>query len=77
MDTIKELEEKQFIKDCPHVNLVIEDSFPSYGTRKIVFRCSRCGLDLLGYVIEDNKSYLSYVRACVDACHGNRKIEEE
>ena len=52
---------RQFIKDCPHLEVKIEDCTIGFGHRKITLRCSRCGLNLLTYFIDGSMSYLSYV----------------
>ena len=73
---IKELREKQekeidkFIEECPHLDVSIEDT--SFGNRRdITIRCNRCRLNLAGYFVSRNQSYMSYVRDCVAKYPGN------
>ncbi len=72
MDSMKELQEKQckereeFVNDCPHSDVKVEDCSEGFRKRSITLRCVRCRLNLVGYVIDGDLSYLSYVRDCVN-----------
>lgn len=71
MDSIEELKKKheeetaQFIEDCPHPEVLIEDTSVGSRQRNITIRCKRCRLNLLTYIIDGSQSYVSYVRDCV------------
>ena len=59
-------EMKQFVKDCSHTDVVVEDNAIGFRRRDITLRCQRCQLNLLGYTIDGNWSYMSYVRDCAN-----------
>lgn len=76
--TIEELRKRhdqeiaQFVKDCPHTDVSVEDS--SFGSeRAITLRCNNCKLNLLGFLVSRSYSYLSYVRDCVNGYPDSRK----
>ena len=77
-NTMKELEIKQieerreFVQLCPHTEVKVEDT--SFGSRRsITIRCARCDLNLVGYLVDNPQSYLSYVQECVKDYPGNIK----
>lgn len=75
LETLKEKhrsEIEEFIKDCPHTDVIVEDRTPGFRQREITLRCARCRLNLLGYSIDGDWSYMSYVRDCVNGHPGSR-----
>lgn len=78
MDNIRQLQDKhyreleEFIKDCPHTDVSVEDNVAGFRWRTITIRCKRCDLNLLGYEIDGSMSFMSYVRACVNGYPGSR-----
>jgi hypothetical protein len=63
-------EERAFIKACPHLNVCVEDH--SFGSRRdITLRCTDCLLNLAGYLIDGEQSYMAYVGDCVKSYPGN------
>lgn len=74
----KELE--KFVDDCPHTDIVVEDY--SFGSRRdITLRCKRCRLNVAGYSIDGQHSYMAYVNEVVSKHPGNigniRKRQEK
>jgi hypothetical protein len=79
MESIKELEDKQreerdlFIAKCSHTKVKVIDRDTGFRHREINLICERCGLNLLGYTIDGDWSYMSYVRDCVNGHPSHRK----
>jgi hypothetical protein len=59
-------ERNEFIANCHHTEILVEDNEPGYQQRQITLRCARCRLNLMTWNIEGEHSYLSYVRDCVN-----------
>lgn len=66
-------ERQKFIDDCPHTDISVEDNVTGFRQRTITIRCGRCELNLLGYTIDGDWSYMSYVRDCVNGHPHSRK----
>ena len=64
---------EKFVEDCPHTEVKIYDKEAGFRHRKITLICERCGLNLLGFEIEGDWSYLAYVRDCVNGHPSKRK----
>ncbi|KKN76936.1 hypothetical protein LCGC14_0365880 [marine sediment metagenome] len=79
METLKEIEKRhekekeQFTSDCPHTEVKVCDQTIGFRHREISLICDRCRLNLLGYTIDGDMSYMSYVRDCVKGHPSNRK----
>ena len=72
MKDIDELREKQeneikeFIENCTHPNVKVED-YPDYrGGRIITIRCTICRLNLAGFSTDSRGTALDYVRDCIN-----------
>ena len=65
-------EREEFIHNCPHSDIMVEDGIFGFA-RTITIRCTRCRLNLAGYTVDGNLSYMSYVRDCVNGHPDSRK----
>ena len=71
MENIKEMRNKhsdeiaKFIEECYHTDVRVEDTPHGYSGKSITIFCNRCGLNLLGYIVDGRVSYLAYIRDCV------------
>jgi len=79
IDNIEDLRKKhyeeteEFINNCPHTDVLVEDHSEGFRKRSITIRCKRCRLNLAGYVIDGSQSYMSYVRPCINGHPDSRE----
>jgi hypothetical protein len=63
------------IDKCPHTKVMVEDH--TFGSKRdITIRCVECQLNLAGYVIDGEQSYMAYVNDCIKEYPGNIRNTE-